>query len=136
MALRRDIRAYVETELKDYRDTIKAIEEDRNLIILSSPVHDNNGGKGYDVANPTLHKTIQLMTNKRLRRMEQTVEAIERVLESLPEEKYRLIELKYWTKPQRLTDIGIAMELGCSRRTLYNWIDEIITTIAKEIGLI
>lgn len=136
MAIKREIKAYIESELRDYHDTLKAIEEDREEIVLSSPIRDNVGGKNYDIGNPTQAKAIKLLTNKRLRRMEQTVEAINRVIEMLPEEKYRLIELKYWTRPQTLTDVGIAREIGCDRRTLYRWVDSIIMAIGVELGLV
>lgn len=136
MAIKREIKAYIEAELRDYHDTIKAIEEDREELILSSPVRDNVGGKSYDIGDPTQAKAIKLLTNKRIRRMEQTVEAINRVLAELPEEKYRLVELKYWTRPQTLTDVGIARELCCDRRTIYKWIDGIVMAIGIELGLL
>lgn len=136
MAIRREIKAYIEAELRDYNDTLRAIGEDRNELLLSSPVHDNNGGKSYEVGNPTQARAMQLMTNKRIRRMEQTCKAIENVINALPEDKYRLVELKYWTKPQTLTDVGISRELNVSQRTYYNWKDEIILALGIEMGLV
>jgi RinA family phage transcriptional activator len=135
MAIRREIKAYIEAELRDYNDTLRAIGDDRNELLQQSPVHDNIGGSSYDIGNPTQAQAIKLMTNKRIRRMEQTCKAIETVIEALPEEKYRLVELKYWTRPQTLTDEGIAREINIDRRTLYRWADAIILAIGIEMGL-
>ena len=135
MKLRREIRAYIEAELRDYHSTLNAIVEDRNELLLKSPVFDSNGGKSYSVGDPTQAKVVTLMTNKRIRQMEKTCYAIKAVILALPEEKHDLIKLKYWTRPQPLTDIGIAMKLNISRRTYYNWIDGIVLAIAVEMGL-
>ncbi len=136
MAIRREIKAYIEAELKDYNDTLRAIGEDRHELLLASASQDKIGGTSYTIGNPTQARAIQLMTNKRIRRMESTCKAIETVINALPEEKYRLVELKYWTKPQTLTDVGISRALNISQRTYYNWKDEIIITIGIEMGLI
>jgi len=58
------------------------------------------------------------------------------VVGELDEEKYRLVELKYWQRPRLLSDMGIAQQLNISRPTLYRWIDGIILAIAVEIGLV
>ena len=136
MAIRREIKAYIEAELKDYNDTLRAIGEDRHELLLASASQDNIGGTSYTISNPTQARAIQLMTNKRIRRMESTCKAIETVINALPEEKYRLVELRYWTKPQLLTDEGIARELCCDRRTIYKWMDGIIFALAAEMGFI
>lgn len=136
MAIRREIKAYIEAEIRDYNDTLRAICEDKNEILLSSPGFDNIGGTSYDIGNPTQDKAIKLMTNKRIRRMEQTCEAIGRVVDALPEEKFRLVELKYWARPQLHTDEGIAQQIGCDRRTLYRWVDGIVLAVGIELGLL
>lgn len=136
MAIKREIKAYIEAELRDYNDTIRAIAEDKHELLLSSHTPENTGGTNYDIGNPTQAKALQLMTNRRIRRMEDTCRAIRNVIEALPEEKYRLVELKYWTRPQTLTDIGISMQLNISRRTYYNWIDGIVAALAIEMGLV
>ena len=136
MRLRRELKAYIEAELRDFHQTKIDLVEAKDELILKSPVTDPSGIRGTDTSRPTESKAMQLITNKRIKRAEQIVRAIEMVVNALPEEKYRLIEVKYWTKPQTLTDIGVAMEINCSRATLYNWIDGILLALAKEMGLI
>ncbi|QDR81368.1 hypothetical protein [Sporomusa termitida] len=136
MRLKRELKAYIEAELKDYHQTKADLLETKDNLILQSPVADESGIRGTDTSRPTEAKVMQLITNKRIKRAEQTIRAIETVISALPEEKFRLIELKYWTRPQPLTDIGMAMQLNCSRATLYNWTDGILLALAKEMGLI
>lgn len=136
MAIRKEIKAYIEAELRDYNDTLRNIAIDKQELLLETASFDNIGGTNYNIGNPTQAKAMKLLTNKRIRRMEETCKAINNVISALPEEKYRLIELKYWTRPQTLTDEGIARELCCDRRTIYKWIDGIVIALGVEMGLI
>ncbi len=136
MKLRRETKIFIEAELRDYNDTLRAISEERQDLLLSSPVRDSSEGTSYGIGNPTEAKAIQLTTNKRIRRMEQTCKAIEAVINALPEDKYRLVEMKYWATPRILTDEGIAREIGCDRRTLYRWNDSIVLAIGIQLGLV
>lgn len=136
MRIRREIKLYIEAELKDYNDTIRQIGIDKNELILAGSMMDDSGIRGTDTSNPTQSKAFKLLTNRRIRRMEDTVKAIAKVVDALPEDKYKMIELRYWKRPRTLTDVGMAMELNCSRATLYNWIDGVVLAIGKEMGIV
>lgn len=136
MRMRREIKAYIEAELRDYHQTKMDLIEAKDELIFQAPLADFSGIRGTDMSKPTESKVLQLITNKRIKRAEQTIRAIETVVGGLPEDKLRLIEFKYWARPHVLTDIGIAMQLNCSRATLYNWNDGILLALAKEMGLI
>lgn len=137
MKLKKEIKAYIEAELRDYHQTKKDLLEAKEDIALESPAYDDNTGGTHTnrVSKPTESKTIAILTNKRIKRMEQVIRAIDMVIGELPPEKVKLVELKYWQRPRRLTDAGIAMDLGVSRRTVYYWTEEICTAIAIELGL-
>jgi RinA family phage transcriptional activator len=135
MRIRREIKGYIEAELKDYNDTLRQIGIEKNELILAGSVMDDSGVRGTDTSNPTQQKAFKLLTNKRIKRMEETCRAIERIINDLPEEKYRLVELRYWTRPRELTDNGIAMQLNIGIATYYRWSDDIIKAIAVEMGL-
>ncbi|MBP2652206.1 MAG: phage transcriptional regulator, RinA family [Firmicutes bacterium] len=134
MKLRRDIKLYIEAELRDYHQTKQDLLEAKHDIILEGYTIDGSGIRGTNISRPTEAKTVQLITNKRIRRMQQVVDAIDKVLRMLPDEKYRLIELRYWQEKQGLNDEGIAQELNCDRRTVYRWVDGIMLAIAIEMG--
>lgn len=113
---------------------MKELEELRDDIAGESPLPPDGLPRGTETSDPTWNKTMKLITCKRLNQMHRTVYAIGRVVWALPPDKQRLVQLTYWTKPQRLTAYGIAMELHCGRKTYYRWRDEICEAIAIELG--
>jgi RinA family phage transcriptional activator len=126
---------HVESELFAYHDTRKEIIRLRNEILYSStPPDTNGGGKSNLPGDPTASKVSALTTNKRLEHLTSIADAIERTYERLPEEKKRLVNLYYWTKPQTLTWEGISLKLNVSRRWAIHWRDEVVYAIADKIG--
>jgi RinA family phage transcriptional activator len=142
MGLKREIRVYIESELRDYDNTKKEWEQIQSEITNGKNNIDDDymeklGLEVPDRCNSTTEsKALKLISNKRLSQLERTIRAFERVLTNLQEDKYRLVVLKYWTYPQTLTDEGIAQELVCDKRTLYKWVDGIMVALAKELGVI
>lgn len=140
MRLKPEIKAYIEAELRDYHQTKLDLVEAKEDIAESAPLADDEGrGSGIltnRVGRPTEAKTIAILTNKRIKRMEQVIKAIDVVIGELSEEKMKLVRLKYWQRPRRLTDAGIAMEINIDRRTVYRWTDSICWAVAVELGLV
>lgn len=135
LKLKRGTFKHVESELYAYPDTIAEIERLRAEILHSSPSPDvSGGGRGNLPGDPTASKGTRLATHHRLLHLEAVADAIRSVYESLPEEKKQLIKIKYWTRPQRLTWDGIAMELHVSRATALRWRDEIVYAVAERLG--
>ncbi|MEV2910767.1 transcriptional regulator [Paenibacillus larvae] len=134
--LRRGTFQHVESELYAYHETRKEIIRLKNEILYGSTPADDNvgGGKSNLPGDPTGEVAVLLSSHKKLEQLERIVNAIESVHNSLPEEKQKLIRLKYWTRPQRLTWEGIAAELHVSRRTAMNWRDRVVRAIAQKIG--
>jgi len=127
---------HVEAELYRYHETKREIVRLRNDILYGKTPHDENvgGGRSNLPGDPTGKAATLLTTNRRLEQMERVVEAIETVYDEVSEDKKRLIELKYWTRPQILTWEGIAQKLHVSRNTAINWRNEIVLAIAKLVG--
>lgn len=127
---------HVESELYAYHDTKKEIVRLKNEILHASPVRDENagGGRGNLPGDPTGRTAVLMVTHRRIEQLERIVEAIESVVERLPEKKRELVKLKYWTRPQTLTWDGIALRLDVSRRTAINWRNEIVYAIALKMG--
>ena len=133
--MRKDIKAYIEAELRDYHENKKDIELLREEILEGTSVGDESGIRGTSISNVTQNKALRLITNKRLRKLEETIRAIDNVILELDEDKYKLVELKYWTRPNYYNDTGIAHQLNIGMRTYYRWKDAIILAIAQEMGL-
>lgn len=127
----RQILRYVETELYSY-PWIKAEIGVLKLNIIDA-VPEKAVARSEGVGDPTLAKTIKLLTSKRLKRLSETYEAVGRVLSVLSPEQLRFVEMKYWQR--EYTDYGIWQRLNISKRTLYRWRDQILTAIAAEMGL-
>jgi RinA family phage transcriptional activator len=127
---------HIESELFAYHDTRKEIIRLRNDIMYPSKQQDDNtgGGRGSMTSDPTGRAVIALSANARLVHMEALVHSIECVYERLPEDKKRLINLYYWSRPQLLSWEGIAQQLHINRATAFRWRDEIIYALTDRIG--
>ena len=127
---------HVESELYAYHDTRKEIVRLKNEILYGTSSSDENvgGGRSNLPGDPTGKKATLMVTHSAVIQLELIVNSISEVYTQLPEEKQKLIRLKYWTKPQTLTWDGIARKLNVSTRQAQRWRDEIIREIAKKIG--
>jgi len=126
---------HVESELYRFHETHREIQRIRNEILFSSPSRDDNvgGSRGNLPGDPVGRKAI-LLTHRKLEQMERIVEAIRDVYDQLPDEKKKLIRLRYWVKPQTRTWAGIAQMLHISERQARRWRDEIVFMIAERLG--
>lgn len=127
---------HIESELFVYRDTLKEIKILRENIIFCNNNLDKNAGGGFSGTHsaPTELITTRLLTNKKLERLEEIVNAIQKVYTGLPEDYQRLVNLRYWKQPQQYTWDGIANNLHVSKRQAMRWRDEIIYSIAEILG--
>jgi RinA family phage transcriptional activator len=126
---------HVESELFAYHDTRKEIIRLRNEIMYGSENRENSGfGRSSLPSDPTGRVATKLASHKLLNYLESTVEAIENVYNRLPEEKKLLVNIYYWTRPQTLSWEGVAQKLHVSRKTAFNWRDEIIWAISEQLG--
>lgn len=133
--LRRGTFKHIEAELYAYQDTIKEIARLRDEILHASPEPNRvGGGRGNLPSDTTAQTATRLATDKRLTSLNEVAEAIKAVYDALPPDRQKLVHLKYWTRPQRLTWDGIAMELHVSRITAIRWRDEIVQAIAIRLG--
>jgi len=133
--MNKGLRLYIEAEIRGYHDTMIELEALRDDMINESPLPPDGMPRGTETSDPTFNKTMKLLTCKRLNQMHRVTYAIGNVVWSLPPDKLKLVKLKYWTKPQQLTDVGVAMQLNCTPKTFYNWRAEICRAIAKEMGM-
>ena len=132
--MKKELRAYIEAELRDYKRTRAELEELRDNLLNLSPGPPDGMPRGTATSDPTFQRTARLMTNRHIRYMETVLYGISMALEEFDEEKLQLVELKYWQRPRQLTDVGIAIKLDVSKRTIYRWTEEICEAIGKELG--
>jgi phage transcriptional activator, RinA family len=126
---------HVEAELYAYHDTLREIERLRADILNASPEPDRvGGGRGNTPSDRTGWLVSRLLADRRIKTLTEVSEAIRAIYDGLEPSKQKLVQLRYWTKPQLLTWDGIAMELNVSRRQAMRWRDEIVTAIALRVG--
>lgn len=127
---------HVESELYAYHETRKEIVRLKNEILHGSASEDENvgGGRGNLPGDPTGRTAMLIVTHRTIEQLERIVNAIESVVERVPQQKKKLIQLRYWTRPQTLTWEGVAREIPVHRATAIRWRDEIIYAIAEKIG--
>lgn len=139
--LKKSVFKHVESELFAYHETIKEIHKLRTDILHGDHHNEREeisivkgANSVREPGDPTGIAVASLVTNKRLLRLEEIVNAIDKVYKKLPEEKQRLVQVTYWTKPQTLTWQGIADALCVNRATAIRWRNTIVLEIAKELG--
>ncbi|WP_313798816.1 transcriptional regulator [Cytobacillus sp.] len=127
---------HIESELYSYHDTLREIQFLRNNIMFTKENDDENtgGGRSSLPSSPTEQIGTRLATHKRLNKLEEIAQAVEKVFTGLPDDYQKLVKLKYWTRPQMKTWEGIAEEIPVSRRTAFNMRDEIVNAIAEVLG--
>ncbi|QHT61708.1 transcriptional regulator [Paenibacillus lycopersici] len=136
LKIKRGTFLHVESELYAYHDTLREIVRIKNDLLQGKTSEDENvgGGKSNLPGDPTGRTAILLVSHKRLEQMMNVVDAIESVVSGLPDDRQKLIQLRYWTRPQTLTWDGIAAEIPAHRATVFRWRDGIITAIAARAG--
>lgn len=127
---------HIESELYSYKDTLKEIDELRKNIMFCNENDDENvgGGRSSFISDPTGRLGTRLATHKKLGKLEEIANAIEKVYTGLPEEYQKLVRLKYWTKPQLKSWEGIAEDLHVNRATAFRWRDQVVMAISEVLG--
>lgn len=123
---------YIEAELRGFHETIIELQRLKNDIITETSIPDTNGGKGYGINDKTYQKTERLLMNKRLKRLENLISAVDKVYRNCDNEKQKMIRMKYWQN--KLTDRGIMDALSIEKATFYRWRRGVIYEIAMELG--
>lgn len=140
MSETRDVFRHVEAELYAYPIRKREIERLREEILHphDDEPDDKTVVKGANsvrqVGDPTGRQAIRLATNARLLHLQRVQDAVDQTIDQLPEVKREFVRVKYWTKPQRLTAIGICEELGISDRTFTRWRKQVVYGIAEKLG--
>ncbi len=128
---------YIESELYNYKNMVEELKEIQDDIISSSPAVSGERVQSSSLSDETASKAVRLISSARLKRLDETVRAIDvgiKILKTCPEPgKYKLLEMKYFDC--QYTDIRIAKELNISRETYFRWKRQIISLMAMHLGL-
>ncbi|QDI90227.1 transcriptional regulator [Salicibibacter halophilus] len=127
---------HIEAELYAYRETKKEIMQLREQII-SGGDNDENIGQGensYRYPNrPTEVIATRLTTDKRLRNLEEIVQAIDRSYEQSSDEHRAIVHSRYWNRNKKTWE-GVALENHMHRNTAQKYRTEFVQLVAQKIG--
>lgn len=131
-----DKRNRVETDLRDYPEDKRQLDEIKNNMIPSqiSQYGPKEGSSFDSEKRPTEDITIRIVSAPYVRFLSEKVEAISSVVDYLNETDHNIIDLMYWHRG--LTPEGIAMQLNLGRSTVYQRLNNILVEIARRLGYI
>lgn len=137
MKMRRDTYRYIESEIRMFNDTAKEYQRRRSELLTDRHEQDDaqSSSKPNTVSAPTERYAIRLVDDRRLKKLQEVLEAIEVVYERSSEDHKRFVEMNYWDRPRARTIEGIAQELKVSTRTVYRLRNEIVYSIANRMGI-
>jgi phage transcriptional activator, RinA family len=127
---------YIEHELYDYPSTKQAIRRLREEIMCGEAITDENigGGRSSEPGRPTERIATRLLTNRRLRNLEEVTEAVEQALDQVPEDCRRVINEKYWSH-KRLDWQGIADACYVHRVTAIKYRKQFVNLVAEKLAI-
>lgn len=127
---------YVESLWFNYRDMIKKMNDIEKDVINEQDENKDIKGQGK-TSDPTAQEVFRkenLKRNKQYATLQANVQAIEHVLNSLPNEYARVAKSRYVSRPSKSWK-KISDETGYSVRQAIRIRDMIVTATAERLGL-
>ena len=131
MQLKKEIRRYLERELKDYEYNKNKINELRDDIIFSSASNDIGIVAKNKISDPITNKVDKLINNKTIIRIETVVKAIDKVIEGLNADQTKFYNRCFKRGQNKYTIIS---EMPISEATYNRYKTNIINALANELG--
>jgi RinA family phage transcriptional activator len=127
----------VDEQLWTFKQYKKELRELRDDVMFGSPVYENiGGGRSSFHSDSTALKATTMVSNRRIRYLELWINAIESVLEELPEEKIKLMNIRYFNNGRNCPSWEATADfLHVDRSTAIAWRNAICKTIAARVGL-
>jgi RinA family phage transcriptional activator len=131
---------HIEAELYGYNDTKREIMKRREELMypFDEDPEDMSIVKGANSVRtpgrPTERIVTRLTMDKRLRNLEEIIEAIDSVLDRLDGTQRKMVNLRYFMKNRKLNWEGIALECNIHVQTAFKYRRMIIQAIAEKVG--
>jgi RinA family phage transcriptional activator len=127
-----EIKRYLEKELRDYQKNKKELEELRLNIMEESPSKElgmpSSPNRGQEQLTPKVYK---LMTNVRLKKLAETVDAIDRVIVGLDDSQLAFFDMYY---KRGFGRYKVCMNMPLSEATYFRYKNKIIDSLAEKLG--
>ena len=129
------VRDFVAWQLEHYQTNRAQLESiKRDLIPSPTPTYGGSEGHSTEAHRTTEDIMVQISSSAYVRNLEQTVKAIQYVIDRLDDTDLRLIELVYFKGTHTVG--GASMIVNLSQSAAYNHINKILVAVALELGLV
>lgn len=129
------VRDFVAWQLEHYPSNRSQLESiKRDMIPSPTPTYGGSEGHSNEAHRTTEDIMVQISSSAYVRQLEQTVKAIQYVIDRLDDTDLRLIELVYFKGTHTVG--GAAMIVNMSQSAAYNHINKILVAVALELGLV
>lgn len=129
------VKKICEWQLEQYPEEKRLLKETENdMINIRTLNYGGVRGGGNHFKRPTEENAIRIISAPCLRRMETSVNACERVLETCDDLDRELIRILFWRKSKTATAAG--MEIYLQKSSVYQRLNRILGAIAAETGFI
>lgn len=129
------VKKICEWQLEQYPEEKRLLKETENdMINIRTLNYGGVRGGGNHFKRPTEENAIRIISAPCLRRMETSVNACDRVLETCDDIDRELIEILFWRKSKTATAAG--MDVFLEKTAVYQRLNRILGAIAAETGFI
>ena len=129
------IKGMVEWQLEHYHEDRRQLEKSKADLIPSPVAKLSAAGGGSSATNRgTENVVMDIITNQHIKHLENSCNAIHKVIETLAPEDIKLVELVYWRR--EYTVEGAGKIVGLSKSSAYRHVNDILTDIAQELGYV
>jgi RinA family phage transcriptional activator len=129
------VRDFVAWQLEHYQTNQAQLEAiKRDLIPSPTPNYGGSEGHSSEAHRTTEDVMIQISSSAYIRNLEQTVKAIQYVINRLDDIDLRLVELVYFKGTHTVG--GAAMIVNLSQSAAYNHLNKVLVAVALELGLV
>jgi len=129
-----EIRSTVEWQLEHYPEDKRQLSSYKDDLIPSPTQAYSLTPGGGGASRTTENVAMRIASSPYLRRLEQSVAAIEYALSRADDIDRRLIELVYWRREYTVAGAGLRLGLSCSGA--YKRLNKVLAAVALELGYV
>ena len=134
-SLNEKIKGYVEFQLAHYNEIKRDLDREKDAMMPSTVAkYGIGGGHGSDASRTTENIGLRMVTSPYIRNLEQTADALGRVIGKLDDTDLKLVDLVYWKGSYTVE--GAAMIAGIGKSAAYSRINDILGRAAIELGCV
>lgn len=133
-SLQEPIKRYVEWSLEHYNEYKQELELQKDALMPCLVPSYNSMPHSSEPGRQTENIAVRLATSAYVNNLESTIKAIDNALMNCDDIDKKLISLVYWQRAYNV--IGAGIKVGLSASGAYKRINNILSAVAAEMGLV